>query len=144
MMVYDATASKVAWDILAGEAGIKSVTFSPDGKRVYACGTTGCVCVFDAETGKKAQRWLCSRSGQEEFGYRAENLTVSADGRFVACGTSPDGDVYVWNAETGKLLQRISPNLGTTATLAFSPDSRRLAVVSLKSHAVDVFELSKG
>ncbi|KAI4357644.1 hypothetical protein L6164_001580 [Bauhinia variegata] len=62
-------------------------------------------------------------------------LNVSADGKFLACGT-PSGDIVVVNS-TKLQIQTIikKAHLGVVTALTFSPDSRVLASVSLDSSA---------
>ena len=78
---------------------------------------------------------------------RLSTLTFSADGRLLA-GASfaivemPKGkisatrEVWIWNAQTGKLLRRLTGNFLDTQTLRFSPDNRFLTSVGRSfSHA---------
>ncbi|MCX7419823.1 MAG: hypothetical protein NT013_09840 [Planctomycetia bacterium] len=53
------------------------------------------------------------------------SLAVSPTGTHVAAATG-GSTVFVWDAESGKLLHRLSDNLSEVNTLAFSPDGRLL------------------
>ncbi|XP_062111110.1 SEC12-like protein 2 [Humulus lupulus] len=58
---------------------------------------------------------------------------VSADGKFLACGTT-QGDIFVVNSSSMRIQQVIKKaHLGFVTTLRFSHDSRALASASLDS-----------
>ncbi|XP_060958625.1 SEC12-like protein 2 [Cannabis sativa] len=60
---------------------------------------------------------------------------VSADGKFLACGTT-QGDIFVVNSSSMRIRQVIKKaHLGFVTTLRFSHDSRALASASLDSSA---------
>lgn len=71
-------------------------------------------------------------------------LNVSADGKFLACGT-PSGDIVIVNSTNMKIQTVIKrAHLGIITALAFSPDSRALASVSMDSSArVTIIEEKK-
>ncbi|XP_004505275.1 SEC12-like protein 2 [Cicer arietinum] len=71
-------------------------------------------------------------------------FNVSADGKFLACGT-PSGDIVIVNSTKMQVQTMIKKaHLGIITALAFSPDSRALASVSLDSSAkVTVIEEKK-
>ncbi|KAL1321264.1 hypothetical protein HN51_065998 [Arachis hypogaea] len=62
-------------------------------------------------------------------------LNVSADGKYLACGT-PSGDIVVVNSTNMRIHTMVKrAHLGIVTALAFSPDSRALASISLDSSA---------
>ncbi|KAL2344741.1 hypothetical protein Fmac_006026 [Flemingia macrophylla] len=62
-------------------------------------------------------------------------FNVSADGKFLACGT-PSGDILIVNSTNMKIQTMIKEaHLGVVTAVAFSPDSRALASVSMDSSA---------
>ncbi|KAK7362559.1 hypothetical protein VNO77_04675 [Canavalia gladiata] len=71
-------------------------------------------------------------------------LNVSADGKFLACGT-PSGDIVIVNSTNMQIQTTIKKaHLGIVTALAFSPDSRALASVSMDSSArVTIIEEKK-
>ncbi|GAU50722.1 hypothetical protein TSUD_86600, partial [Trifolium subterraneum] len=71
-------------------------------------------------------------------------FNVSADGKFMACGT-PSGEIVIVNSTNTHIHTKIkNAHLGIITALAFSPDSRALASVSLDSSArVTVIEEKK-
>ena len=94
---------------------ILAVRFAPDGLRLLVATASG-LHLFDI------------RSGTEKppIQFSAPAAALSPDGRLVAF---PAGnDVQVLDAATGKRVATLRTGLGFPATLAFSPDSRLLAV----------------
>ncbi|KEH30851.1 putative transcription factor WD40-like family [Medicago truncatula] len=71
-------------------------------------------------------------------------FNVSADGKFLACGT-PEGDIVIVNSTNMQIQTMIKKaHLGVVTALAFSPDSRALASVSMDSSArVTIIEEKK-
>lgn len=71
-------------------------------------------------------------------------FNVSADGKFLACGT-PSGDIVTVNSTNMQIQTTIKKaHLGIVTALAFSPDSRALASVSMDSSArVTIIEEKK-
>ncbi|XP_019445845.1 PREDICTED: SEC12-like protein 2 isoform X2 [Lupinus angustifolius] len=62
-------------------------------------------------------------------------LNVSADGKFLSCGT-PSGDIVIVSSKNMQIQTMIKKaHLGIVTALAFSPDSRALASVSMDSSA---------
>lgn len=56
--------------------------------------------------------------------------TWSGDGKFIAT-SEQDGDIRLWNAETGEVVRRISPGVRVSAWgMAFSPNSKYIAYVT--------------
>jgi WD40 repeat protein len=94
------------------------VAFSPDGRRL-AAGSGEAVTVWDWET---HQPVLPPLRGHADKGIC---VVFSPDGLRLASG-SWNGDIRIWNAETGELLRTLCEHHHTISALAFSPDGRRL------------------
>jgi len=104
---------------------LRSLDFSPDGRRMSVCGTLfsntrrGECAVVDLESG----RFL--------FGLRDHRSNVvcvrfSADGKLMASG-SYDGAIHLWNAEDGSYIDSFHGHTAAVKCVAFRPDGRTLA-----------------
>ncbi|CAJ2678653.1 unnamed protein product [Trifolium pratense] len=112
-----------------------------DGTRVLyiVAGTEkgGSIVTWNTQTWERISSKLISRDTICAF-------NVSADGKFLACGT-PSGEIVIVNSTNMHIHTKIkNAHLGIITALAFSPDSRALASVSLDSSAkVTVIEEKK-
>ena len=130
---------KLLWRVAPeGESGINDIVFSPNSEVLYAGGTSGWVYAYEAASGKLISKFLASRHGATAYGYRVSKVDASPDGALLAAGTGPDGDVYVWDAKTGRRICVIATQAGTITDLAFSPDSSMLATCGVNSCTVGV------
>ncbi|MEX2139114.1 MAG: WD40 repeat domain-containing protein [Pirellulales bacterium] len=126
---------------------ILSVEFTPDGSKlaVGADGDDG-VRLIDVATGKEVRRlnWEGVR-----FWY-PRGLTFSTDGKQIAAplernaGGNKGGGAAIWNAESGKPLQRLEAAHESVSHLAFSPDAKLLAGVSYLDPQMCVWNLETG
>jgi hypothetical protein len=108
------------------EVDTKDLAFAPDSKLIYAGGTKGCVYGMKVDTGEVVSKWWASSTGKSKYGHRISTISVSPDGRFVAAGTGPEGQVYLFSTRDGQ--RRILNHGGSTILItSFSPDSKRLA-----------------
>lgn len=138
--VWNVDTGKMVWrGAPEGESAINDVAFSPDGKKLYVGGTTGWVYVYESCRGELSTRFLASKEATPVFGCRVSRIDVSADGSMVAAGTGPGGDVYVWDADSGKSIVVIATKKGTVADLAFSPDCEMIAVCGTDSNLIGVW-----
>jgi len=142
VQVWSTKEGKMLWrDVPKGESGMEDIAFSPDGRTLYAGGTSGWVYAYEASSGRVTMRVLASRESKPVYGYRVSKVDVSPDGTLVAAGTGPDGDVYVWDTKTGKLVVVISSKGSTVSDLAFSPDSCEIVVGGGMRMALDVWRI---
>jgi WD40 repeat protein len=148
------------WDTATGERlwasppadGYRDVMhprFSPDGRAVlYRTERWDELALYDAGTGARV-RTLATPAGtrrvttaQGPRGPAWEEAKFSPDGRTVVGQAATEPELWFWDAATGDILGsfRIPRPAGSwQAPMAFTPDSRRLAVVSDRVvHVVDV------
>ena len=118
--LYDAKTGALVRAI--GEAGDRSVAFSPDGRSLAAGGfhMDKLVGIYDVRTGKR----LRTLAGHTEW--EADACTISPDGTLLA-STGTDKQILVWDLATGALRHRLADQPFRVTTLAFSPDSATLA-----------------
>lgn len=119
------------WDLDAGKSvdietghteGIRSMAFSPDGRRLLT----------SDRKGGTVRLWDWQRQTEllsfDQIAENAEVLAVGPDGRrFVTGGRSSGGPCAIWNAETGNLLCTLKEGKGGIRAAAFSPDGSRVA-----------------
>src|SRR5947209_9683004 len=99
-----------------GDAGDRSVVFSPDGRSVAAAGfhMDKLVGVYDVRTGRRVREL----AGQTEW--EAYATAFSPDGKLLA-STGVDKQVLVWDVATGTLRHRFVNQASPIIALAFSP-----------------------
>jgi WD40 repeat protein len=115
-------------------AAVRSVSFSPDGRRLASAGEV--VRVWDAASGKE----LLTLKGHNG---RVSGVSFSPDGRRLASAGGNDGTVRVWDAATGKELLTLKGHMHVVFGVSFSPDGRRLASASL-DQTVRVWDAATG
>lgn len=131
------------WDFTTGTAlrrigdykgAITDVSFSPDGTAL-AVGTdrSQIVELLEVVTGKQM------RSLEAHRGCVGRALAYAPDGRTLASGA--DCSIRLWDALTGKPLQRLGKESHFFSKLAFSPDGRILASAG---HHIVVWDVETG
>jgi WD40 repeat protein/tRNA A-37 threonylcarbamoyl transferase component Bud32 len=100
-------------------AGVRSVAFSADGRRLASASGDGTVKLWDAATGQVTRTFM----GHTDD---VHSVAFSADGRRLA-SASADQTVKVWDAETGQEIRTLTGHTEGVRSVAFSPDDRRLA-----------------
>jgi WD40 repeat protein len=98
---------------------IHSLTFSADGKRLFAGGYDGLVRIYEVPSGKGLRAW---QAGVRQV----QALALSPDGMRLAVG-GMDPTVRVWPAAPRPASVALKGHTGPVETLAFSPDGNRLA-----------------
>jgi len=128
--MVDATEGKVLWAKRPkDELSTGYAAFAPDGKVIYTAGSEGCAYSIEVATGNVVSRRWATTTGESIYAHRVSALAVSGDGKWLAAGTGPEGEVYVWDlAQDGK-ARVLEHGEGTILIVAFSPDSRNIASV---------------
>jgi WD40 repeat protein len=135
--VWDWQSGKPPREIKVPPRGAHSVSFSPDGK-VLATGADSLagVRLWEVSTGKL----LKTLKPTEESD--SSQAIFSPDGRHLAGTSYHHKAVILWDPKTGKELRRIPVAGRYPRALAWSNDSRRLAVVD--GAVIRVFEAATG
>ena len=105
------------------------VCFSKDEKSLFSAGHDNAVRQWDAATGK-----LLREMSGHVLSFNA--LAISPDGALLAAaGGSADCRVYIWDTATGERIEMIEGE-SCICGLAFSPDSKTLAWITLEHRLV--------
>jgi WD40 repeat protein len=99
-------------------AEVVGIGVSVDGSRLATIASEGPMKLWNLVEKKVIAEFAGSISG----GYDGSDVTLSADGQFVAAGLGGGGLISLWNLNSGALLWR-----GGLFAVAFSPDGRLLA-----------------
>jgi WD40 repeat protein/tRNA A-37 threonylcarbamoyl transferase component Bud32 len=113
LKVWDPQAGQEARTFTGHANVMRSVSFSPDGKRLAAASSDGSVKVWDAATGK------------DELTLKGHDVCFSPDGSRIA--TANAGQLAkVWDAATGQEVLTLKGHTTVVSCVCFSPDGRRL------------------
>lgn len=88
--------------------------------------------LIDAQTGELKSKLDTSRPGATRF---------SPDGNLLAVANG--NEVKLWNSQTGKEERKLKEFRGTATAIAFSPNSRSLAVASMRYEREDAGQFIK-
>jgi WD40 repeat protein/serine/threonine protein kinase len=117
--------------ILDGEMDLRSVDFSPDGKKLATGSWANVVSIWDTVTGKRLQVF----SGHSS---PVGCVSFSSDGQGIASADS-GGNVKIWNAHTAKESLSIHAHANGVGGLAFSTDGKLLVTGGI-DRAVKVWD----
>jgi RNA polymerase sigma factor (sigma-70 family) len=113
-----------------GKADIQTLDFAPDGRTLASMTGQGLVVLWDWRAGRQRQLpgEVLERQGLDSTAHMA----FSPDGRLVAVGIWWMKPLRIHETATGREVRRFD---GQAARSAFSPDGKRLAVLSLREKA---------
>jgi WD40 repeat protein len=151
------TASLILWDTATGKEirriagenrlGMRAVAFSPDGKYMAWNKGNEAIVIADAATKKEVRQLV-----REQNTILVGGMVFSPDNKKLATFNPVARDIILWDVDTGNELHTFSNRLGPGDTrpaflglghVAFSPDSKHLAVASLGS-AIRILNLDTG
>jgi WD40 repeat protein len=131
--VWDAQTGLELLTIKGHTKSVVGVAFNADGKRLASASNDNTVKVWDAQTGQELFNFYIGPTSGVAFSPDGKRL-ASACGRWD--GSRWDGvpgEVKVWDTQTGQQLLSVKAYAGPRASLAFSPDGKRLATSNLPS-----------
>ena len=128
--MVDTKNAKVLWKKRAkGEISTGYAAFTPDGKLIYTAGSKGCVYGIDVLTGDVVSTRWATMTGKSIYAHRVSSIALSDDGKWLAAGTGPEGEVYVWNLEGNDKPRVLHHGIRTIIIVAFSPDAKNIVSV---------------
>jgi WD40 repeat protein len=113
-----------------GNGTIFCTAFHPDGRQAATRNPDGTVTLWDTGTGQEIRTLRGHTTAVTGVAY-------STDGRMLASASAspdgagyfkPGGEVKLWDVETGREIRTLRRDTGVFQVLAFSPDSRLLAL----------------
>ncbi len=116
---------------------VRSVAFTPDGRRALSGSTGGIIQLWDVATGHEVRR-LSGHTGT------IYDLAISPDGRRALTG-SRDRTARLWDITTGRAIFVFKAHTGWVRSVAFSPDGRRaLTGAGPGDHTMRLWDLDTG
>lgn len=146
--VIDVECKKILWERkLEWFAKMFEVTFSPDGKTLYAGGRGAVVYCFETIAGRVKQEWVVgSKDRIRERGEDKDSVTaidVSGDSSLVITAATRSA-IYMWNAITGEAVadRPHGHESSTVGDMTFSPDASRVATIgTLERDKIHVWQV---
>jgi WD40 repeat protein len=132
--IYETATGRLISDEIKQEAGVQSLNFSADGRRLLSSGKR--MHLWDLATKQDIGRF----EDQNEQGLG--QATLSPDGRLVLSRHSDRGVLQLWDVATGKKLRGLGESFG----YCFTPDSRGVLIhaPAANGHLVQLVEPGTG
>jgi WD40 repeat protein/uncharacterized caspase-like protein len=126
-----------------GGMSVEKLEFSPDGQHIFCASWDGSVKIWDTATHQRQRELTGHRSDVERVVYSPDGRTVAtASYRLIRRPGSDaneydrEGEIIVWDAQSGLLQRLLRAHSDEITGLAFSADGRRLASVSKDGAAI--------
>jgi WD40 repeat protein len=123
LRIWDVATARVRKEIRLPAGNVRSLTISPDGKRVAAT-------AFDPRDEKNYLHVCEATSGERLFSAESAALAYSPDGRWLAVRAADETTVLLLDARTHETAARFRGHERVVSSAAFSRDSRLLASCS--------------
>jgi WD40 repeat protein/transcriptional regulator with XRE-family HTH domain len=131
--IWDSATGRKILRLPNQHAGMRSVSYSPDGTHLVTTSDDQAVRIWDARDGKMLQEFY-NQTG------KIANAEYSLDGTRIATPLGTN-QVVVWEAATGRTLLTLAGHTGSVNAVAFNPDGTRL-VTAGKDHTARVWSLA--
>jgi WD40 repeat protein len=131
--VWDVTLNQEALPLTGHLKLTWRVTFSPDGTRLASAGFDRSIKIWDTTTGQLIHelKGHSDKVNDVAFSLDGTRLASAVGDLFPSQPTNPrQGEVIVWDAQTGQLLLAFQRGRDCINSVAFSPDGTRLASAS--------------
>ena len=114
--------------------GFIDVAFSPDGQTLASTSYDQTMKVWNVRTGNEIY----------SLNSWASAIAFSPNGKKLAAALPFDGEIMIWDVETGTLSRKLKYAVGVVDRLVFSPDGRLLTVVPLDCEAIKLLDVDSG
>lgn len=136
VQVFDVETGRPYAALSAGERGVLSLAFSPDGRRLASGGFDKIVRLWDLETGEQVRAF-------EGHASIVTGVAFDPAGRWLA-SSSRDGTVRLWDVNDGTALRELAAHPQGVEALAVSPDGRWLATSGARDNQVKLWDAASG
>ncbi|KIM79679.1 hypothetical protein PILCRDRAFT_74055 [Piloderma croceum F 1598] len=118
------------------EGELSSVKISRDSRYALVNRTQNEIYLYDLHSGRLARKFAGQRQGKHVI----RSCFGGIDGNFVVSG-SEDGNVYVWQCDTGILLETLPGHgEGSVNSVAWNPTNERMFATCSDDHTIRIWE----
>jgi tetratricopeptide (TPR) repeat protein len=117
------------------ESLVRSVAFSPDGRRIVSGSSDETLKVWDAENGDELITLRAHSAG-------VYSVAFSPDGRRIVSG-SRDNTVKIWDAATGDEIHTMGGHKGVVRSVSFNPDGKHI-VSGSEDNGIKIWDVTTG